>query len=56
MKDHSTNNKSWKRNLIVILIIINLSIFSNNKLEEQRKLNEIKEISIIVNATGNQRI
>ena len=43
MKDHSTNNKSWKRNLIIYLIIINLSIISNNKLEEQRKLNEITD-------------
>ena len=56
MKDHITNNKSWKRNLIIILIIINLSIFSNNKLEKQKKLNEITEISIIVNGTGNQSI
>ena len=56
MKDHSTNNKSRKKNLIIFLIIINLSIVSNNKLEEQRKLNEISEISIIVNGTGNQSI
>ena len=57
MEDYySTNNKNWKRNLIIVLIIINFPIFSNRKLEEQRKLNEITEISIIVNGTGNQTI
>ena len=53
---HSTNNKNGKRNLIIILMIINIPIFSNNKFKEQRKLNQITKISIIVNGTGNQRI
>ena len=51
MKD-SSNYKNGKRNLI----IINLSIFSNKALKEQRKLNSITKISIIVNGIGEQRI
>ena len=56
MKEHNINNKIWTRNLIMALIIINIQIYSNNKLEEKRKLNEITKISIIVNGIGNQAI
>jgi len=57
MKDYLiTDNKYRKRNLIMILIIINFSIISNKQFKDQRKLNEITQISIIVNGTGNQSI
>jgi len=57
MKDYyNTNYKNGKRNLIIVLIIINLPIFFNRKSKEQRKLNQITKISIIVNGTGNQSI
>ena len=55
MKD-SLNYKNGKRNLIIILIIVNLSIFPNKTFKELRKLDPITKISIIVNGIGDQRI
>jgi len=55
MKD-STNYKNIKRNLIIILIIANLSIFSNKALKELRKLNPITKISITVKGINDQKI
>ena len=43
------NYKNEKRNLIIALIIINFQIFLNKELKEQRNLNQITKISIIVN-------
>ena len=54
-KNYIINYKNGKNNLIIVLILINLSIFSNKRLE-QRKLSQITIISIIVNGTGNQSI
>ena len=55
-KNFLINYICGKNNLIIVLILINLSIFSNKKLKEKRKLNQITKISIIINGTGNQSI
>ena len=55
MKDDcKLNHKNGKRNLIIILIVIFLPIFSNKKIKELRELSLITKISIIVNGTDNQ--